>query len=87
MRLSSMLGENPNDYSTGITAGEVFYQDLVGQPVPSAGSAVSETGQLRKARLSHPYGRWGVCAEPDSPEAEHEGVDEPAALCFSQLEH
>jgi hypothetical protein len=27
-----MLGENPNAYSTGIPAGEVFYQDLVGQP-------------------------------------------------------
>lgn len=29
----------------------------------------------------------GVCPESDSHEAEHEGVDEPAALCFSQLEH
>jgi hypothetical protein len=27
-----MLGENPNDYSTGIPAVEMFYQDLVGQP-------------------------------------------------------
>jgi hypothetical protein len=27
-----MLGENPNDYSTGIPAEDVFYQDLVGQP-------------------------------------------------------
>lgn len=31
--------------------------------------------------------RARVCAESDSHEAEYEGVDEPAAFCFSQLEH
>ena len=81
-----MLGENPNDYSTGIPAVEMFYQDLVGQPF-AARDLRSLNWQLRKARLSHPYGRWGVCAESDSHEAVHEGGDEPAALCFSQLEH
>jgi hypothetical protein len=28
-----MLGENPDDYSTGIPAEEVFNQHLVGQPI------------------------------------------------------
>jgi hypothetical protein len=81
-----MLGENPNDYSTGIPAEEVFYQDLVGQPFAARdlrslklGSSGKPDGLIRTAD--------GACAESDSHEAEHEGGDEPAALCFSQLEH
>ena len=36
---------------TGIPAGEVFYQDLVGQPFRSTGPTFRKTGHLRKTRL------------------------------------
>ena len=44
---------------TGIPAGEVFYQDLVGTAISSPGPAVTEAGYLRETGLFDPNRRRG----------------------------